>query len=126
RAPPARRSGRLDADFVPDRAYALHFLRRLRRTGRLLLRIGEAGELDHAAVSLDVERARGARPDIGRDRSLAVGAERGVGARFRGIALRRRGARCEEGEQRGEEQPARYWLFSHSLTWRSASSFWMP
>src|SRR6476660_2594065 len=62
----AVRSGRrFDEDDVLDRMDALHFPRRLRRLGRLLIGVGEARELDHAAVGLDIERAGGARADVG-------------------------------------------------------------
>src|SRR5688500_5874074 len=100
--------GRLDADVVLHRAHAIHLLRRGLGAGGLLARIGEAGELHHAAVGLDVDRGRGARADVRGDRALHTRGQRGVvgelarGALGFGFLLRGAGGQrqcCRQPEQ---------------------------
>src|SRR3954469_2585935 len=77
-APAAKRPSTLplEPDIVLDRADALHLLRRRNRAGHLVVRVDKPGELDHAAVGLDVDRRRGPRPGVGRDGALHLGGER--------------------------------------------------
>jgi len=114
--------------FVADGAYALHSLRRLRRLGRLILGIGEAGELDHAAVGLDVERTSGARADIGSDRRLHLRAQGGVGAGLGQMAARRLAAHAASVAASAAIRSRRIGseVLFPLVHLRSASSFWRP
>src|SRR5262249_13806492 len=103
----------LDANVVLDRAHALHLLRRRDGASRLVFRVDEAGQLDHPAIGLDVDRGRGPRPGCGGDRALPRGRDRRVVGELAGaapvaIVRRRAGAEageCGGGEARREETP---------------------
>src|SRR5260221_10030404 len=98
---------------VLQRLDAAHLLRRLDGAVRHVLAVDEAGELHHALVGLDVDRRGGARPDVGGDRGLYLGGERGVVGEFAGAALSLggRGA-AGDAERRGERNAdcCKYWF----------------
>src|SRR6185369_10394261 len=108
-APTARRPGTLplQPDVVLDRADALHLLGRRNGASRLVVRIDEAGELDHPAVGFDVHRRRSPRPGVGRDGALHLRVERGVVSELAGaaaiVAVLGGRARAEAGNRRRGE-----------------------
>src|SRR5580765_4836372 len=87
-APTAKRPGTLalQPDIVLHRADALHLLRRRHGASHLVFRVDEAGELDHSAVGLDVDRRGGPRPRVGRDGALHLGGDRRVIGELAGAA----------------------------------------
>src|ERR1051325_115644 len=134
----------LVSNVVLDRADALHLLRRRDGASRLVFRVDETGQLDHPAIGLNVDRARGSRPGVGGDRALHLGGDRRVVGELAGaapVAIVRRRAGAEPREcggseaRRDQSTPGMVhgggsgyirWLDPQSLTWRSASSFVMP